>query len=66
MAQLTWQKSSFSEGGADTCFEVAAGPGGITYVRESDDPATVVTTTPAALGAFIRAVKAGALDDLAR
>ncbi|MDJ0342675.1 DUF397 domain-containing protein [Streptomyces sp. H10-C2] len=65
MSQLRWQKSSFSEGGAANCVELAAGPAGTPHLRESDDPARVVTTTPAALRAFLRAVKSGKLDGLA-
>ncbi|OMI41006.1 hypothetical protein SPAR_03101 [Streptomyces sparsogenes DSM 40356] len=33
-------------------------------LRESDTPATTLTTTPGRLATFIRTVKAGALDDL--
>ncbi|MBT2398124.1 DUF397 domain-containing protein [Streptomyces sp. ISL-100] len=60
MSPLTWQKSSFSEAGADTCIEVAAAPPTHTpHLRESDDPGIVLTTTPAALRALLRGIKAG-------
>ncbi|MCQ8193550.1 DUF397 domain-containing protein [Streptomyces rugosispiralis] len=61
MSDLTWRKSSFSEAAAANCMELAATSGGI-HIRESDEPDAVVRTTPAALGVFIRAVKAGRLD----
>ncbi|MGW7755952.1 DUF397 domain-containing protein [Streptomyces violaceusniger] len=60
MSQLNWRKSTFSENQAN-CVELAAAPGGI-RMRESDEPEAVIRTTPAALGVFIRAVKAGRLD----
>ncbi|WKX72395.1 DUF397 domain-containing protein [Streptomyces sp. XD-27] len=65
MSQFTWQKSSFSEPGSDQCVEVAAGPTGTTHLRESDDPAIVIRTNPAALRALMRAVKRGEFDHLA-
>ncbi|MFI7308371.1 DUF397 domain-containing protein [Streptomyces hygroscopicus] len=64
MSQLAWRKSSFSTGEAANCLEVAADPTGIPHLRESDDPEVVISTTPAALRAFLRAVKAGELDRL--
>ncbi|MFI0821715.1 DUF397 domain-containing protein [Streptomyces sp. NPDC021098] len=61
-----WRKSSFSGTNAENhCVELAAQDGKIS-LRESDDPAAVVTTTPASLGIFIRTAKRGALDHLAR
>ncbi|MFE1935722.1 DUF397 domain-containing protein [Streptomyces sp. NPDC059474] len=61
MSDLTWQKSSFSDGAGPNCVELAAAGNGI-RIRESDEPEAVIRTTPAALGALIRAVKAGRLD----
>ncbi|MER7791749.1 DUF397 domain-containing protein [Streptomyces sp. NPDC097640] len=55
-----WRKSSFSTSGAN-CVELAAVDHGI-HMRESDEPDTVLRTTPATLRSFIRAVKAGGLD----
>ncbi|WP_413798837.1 DUF397 domain-containing protein [Streptomyces iranensis] len=66
MDQLNWQKSSFSEGHSDTCMEVATDPIGTPHLRESDDPHTVITTTPTALRALLRTIKTGALDRLDR
>ncbi|MEU3316576.1 DUF397 domain-containing protein [Streptomyces sp. NPDC006662] len=61
-ASITWQKSSKS---ADTgnCLELSAHLGAI-LIRESDEPDTIVTTTPAKLAAFIHGVKAGEFDHL--
>lgn len=58
---LNWQKSSFSGSGEDNaCVELAAAPGGVgIHLRESDDPTLILTTTPARLSAFIRAIKSG-------
>ncbi|WP_065965597.1 DUF397 domain-containing protein [Streptomyces sparsogenes] len=59
-----WRKSSFSGGGDDNhCVELAVADGKV-RLRESDTPATTLTTTPGRLATFIRTVKAGALDDL--
>ncbi|MCZ4099028.1 DUF397 domain-containing protein [Streptomyces sp. So13.3] len=66
MSELAWRKSSFSGGGNGDCVEVAAGDTGLVHLRESDDPLAVITTTPAALRALLRAAKAGAFDHLAR
>ncbi|MBL1114692.1 DUF397 domain-containing protein [Streptomyces sp. 110] len=57
---IAWRKSSYS-GDAGNCVNVAADGNGIA-LRESDDPDVVLTTTPAALRAFIRGAKAGAFD----
>ncbi|MCM2427172.1 DUF397 domain-containing protein [Streptomyces sp. RKAG337] len=66
MSTLVWQKSSFSTGGQGECVEIATGAAGLVHLRESDDPLAVITTTPAALRALLRAAKAGAFDHLAR
>ncbi|GAA2333286.1 DUF397 domain-containing protein [Streptomyces cuspidosporus] len=62
MSRLIWRKSSFSEGGAVNCVEVATDPTGTPHLRESDDPDTVIATTPTALRSLLRAIKTGALD----
>ncbi|MDP9613282.1 DUF397 domain-containing protein [Streptomyces demainii] len=64
MSQLAWRKSSFSSGDAANCVELAADSVGNPHLRESDDPEVVISTTPAALRAFLRAAKAGELDRL--
>ncbi|KUO21770.1 DUF397 domain-containing protein [Streptomyces dysideae] len=61
MSELKWQKSSFSEGGAANCVELATCPAGHPHLRESEDPATVVQTSATALGALLRAVRDGAI-----
>jgi hypothetical protein len=54
---FTWQKSSFSGGGdGNHCVEMAATATGLA-LRESDDPAAVLTSTPARLRALLAAVK---------
>jgi hypothetical protein len=63
-AELDWQKSSFSSSG-NNCVEVARGSDGM-YIRESDNPDVVVTTTPAKLGALLKGVKADGFDRFLR
>ena len=54
---LLWQKSSFSGGDADTdCLEIAATPTTL-RLRESDEPATLLSPTPTALNALLTALK---------
>jgi hypothetical protein len=57
MSELVWQKSSFSEGGADTCVELAVGPLGEVWLREGTDPHIALATTPARLRAFLGAIR---------
>ncbi|MCC3779800.1 DUF397 domain-containing protein [Streptomyces sp. UNOB3_S3] len=59
MADLSWRKSSFSTGANNDCVEIAPAPGGLIRLRESDDPARVVTTTPTVWAALLVALKAG-------
>jgi Domain of unknown function (DUF397) len=54
-----WRKSSFSGGGNGNCLEVAASPGGLIRLRESDQPTQIVTTTPATWAVLLGSVKAG-------
>lgn len=54
---LHWQKSSFSGGDDDTnCLEIATAPTAL-HLRESDDPATLLTPAPTALNALLTALK---------
>ncbi|GAA4689426.1 DUF397 domain-containing protein [Streptomyces youssoufiensis] len=62
MSRWEWRKSSFSAGDAANCVELANGPVGAPHLRESTDPATVITTTRPALRALLASVKAGHLD----
>ncbi|MGW3565873.1 DUF397 domain-containing protein [Streptomyces sp. NPDC000941] len=59
-----WQKSSYSHEGSN-CLYLAAPTTDAIKLRESDDPGITLTTTPATLGVFIRAAKAGQFDHLA-
>lgn len=59
MSPLRWQKSTFSSPDHTNCVEVAASSPGVLHLRESDAPDAVLTATPAAFGALIRAVKTG-------
>ncbi|WP_326695603.1 DUF397 domain-containing protein [Streptomyces sp. NBC_01766] len=62
IVEIQWRKSSYSEQ-AGNCLEVAVVDGDV-LVRESDDPAAIVRTTPAKLAAFLEGAKAGEFDDL--
>ncbi|MEU0115507.1 DUF397 domain-containing protein [Streptomyces bobili] len=58
---LRWQKSTFSDGGeGDTCVELAVSPTHI-HLRESDTPATALTTTPTALAQLLKGIHTGTL-----
>jgi hypothetical protein len=60
-ASPTWQKSSFSSEGS-ACLELAtASTHSPVYLRESDDPATVLTATPARLRALLTLVRSQAV-----
>ncbi|MFI0777101.1 DUF397 domain-containing protein [Streptomyces sp. NPDC021212] len=63
MSARVWRKSSYSQQGANCLYVAAPAPHTIA-LRESDDPDVILTTTPATLGTFIRAAKAGTLDRL--
>ncbi|MFH9859769.1 DUF397 domain-containing protein [Streptomyces sp. NPDC017202] len=57
---LHWQKSTYS-GGAEgnACVELAASPTHV-HLRESDTPATALTTSPAALAHLLEGIRANA------
>jgi hypothetical protein len=56
-----WQKSSYSDGGdGNDCVELAATPTTL-HLRESDAPATVLTTTRPVLTDLLHAIHAGAV-----
>ncbi|WP_327074029.1 DUF397 domain-containing protein [Kitasatospora purpeofusca] len=62
MAQeLHWQKSTFSGENTD-CVEIAS-DGELVHIRESDDPAVIITTK-VRLAAWIQGAKAGEFDHL--
>ncbi|WP_329534042.1 DUF397 domain-containing protein [Streptomyces sp. NBC_01450] len=56
MHSIHWQKSTYS-GDSSNCVYIAAAPEGTVHLRESDDPETILTTTPAALKSLIRTLK---------
>ncbi|MFJ2575355.1 DUF397 domain-containing protein [Kitasatospora aureofaciens] len=65
MSNFSWQKSSYSSAeGGNTCLELAPGADDLRYLRESDDPDVIITTTTAKLRAFILGAKAGEFDHL--
>ncbi|MGI3225853.1 DUF397 domain-containing protein [Streptomyces sp. GTA36] len=50
---IQWQKSSFSGGGdGNECVELASGDG-MLLLRESDDPARILSATPTGLAALL-------------
>ncbi|MET7827811.1 DUF397 domain-containing protein [Streptomyces sp. NPDC005386] len=56
-----WRKSSFSgPGDGDSCVELASTPGTL-HLRESDDPTTILTTTPAPIGHLLNAIRTGSV-----
>ncbi|MDY0809814.1 DUF397 domain-containing protein [Kitasatospora purpeofusca] len=57
---LNWQKSSFS-GNQANCVEIAS-DGELIHIRESDDPAAIISTTKAKLAAWLQGAKAGEFD----
>lgn len=65
MSEANWRKSSYSGAGdGNSCIELAL-IGTTVALRESDDPRTVLATTPLKLGVLLRSIKAGHLDHLA-
>jgi hypothetical protein len=56
MSEPRWQKSSFSTGDPNQdCVEIARAPqGGEVWLRESEEPGTVLVTTPGRLAALLR------------
>jgi hypothetical protein len=54
-APLIWQKSTYSQDQGD-CVEVAA-RGGAVMLRESDNPAVVLTTSRKNLARFLQGIR---------
>ncbi|MBU3868094.1 DUF397 domain-containing protein [Streptomyces sp. 4503] len=63
MSTREWQKSSYSSTG-NACLYVSAPDNATIRLRESDEPETILTTTPTTLRDLIRSAKAGRLDHL--
>lgn len=59
-----WQKSSFS-GGSDgnNCLELTSTAADTLRLRESDSPARVLTTTPAALAHLLAVIRTNTIAD---
>ncbi|MFD6548338.1 DUF397 domain-containing protein [Streptomyces sp. NPDC058398] len=54
-----WQKSSFSgSGDGNNCVEIATTPGSV-HLRESDDPAIRLSTSPGPLAHLLHHIKTG-------
>ncbi|KOT65887.1 hypothetical protein ADK43_02320 [Streptomyces rimosus subsp. rimosus] len=51
-----WQKSSYSNEGAN-CIYVAAAPDGTVRLQESDDPEVVLSVASEGLAGFVAALK---------
>ncbi|MFB8238200.1 DUF397 domain-containing protein [Kitasatospora purpeofusca] len=60
MAQLDWQKSSFS-GDDSNCVEVRVGTG-LVELRESDDGNVILHATATAFADLLSTIKTGTLD----
>lgn len=66
MPEPDWQRaSSAAADRGQPSVEVATGPDGSVYMRESGHPDNVVVTTRAKWEAFVKGVKAGEFDDFA-
>jgi hypothetical protein len=59
MAGLAWQKSSFSsDDGNYGCVELASShDDDLRYLRESDEPGILLSTTPTRLAALLRTAR---------
>ncbi|WP_052848783.1 DUF397 domain-containing protein [Streptomyces avicenniae] len=57
MSAARWRKSSYSNGGADNCVEVADGFALVVPVRDSKAPDHVLTMPTASWRAFVGLVK---------
>lgn len=55
MSDFEWRKSSFSSGNPSSdCLEIARSSDGLLYLRESDEPGTVLVTTSSRLAGLLR------------
>ncbi|MFE6159172.1 DUF397 domain-containing protein [Streptomyces sp. NPDC056486] len=62
MTALHWQKSSYSSEG-NNCLELATAPDSTLHLRESDDPAVIVTLRATALGSLLGEIRRGNLEN---
>ncbi|MGW7292541.1 DUF397 domain-containing protein [Streptomyces xiamenensis] len=64
MADIPWQKSSYStQGGDNACVELGRSADGL-LLRESDEPAVIAEVSPVRARALFRAVRRGAFERL--
>ncbi|WP_078897736.1 DUF397 domain-containing protein [Streptomyces rimosus] len=61
MSIPTWQKSSYS-GNASNCVELAKDADASALLRESDEPSTIIVTSPRAIGGLLRAARSDVID----
>ncbi|WP_431043678.1 DUF397 domain-containing protein [Streptomyces sp. P1-3] len=60
LSTASWRKSSYSDGGADNCVEVADGFPGVTPIRDSKDPhGPALLFSADGWSSFVSAVKRG-------
>lgn len=61
---VRWRKSSYSDGGASNCVEVAGDHAGVIPVRDSKDPqGPALAFSAAGWSAFVSAVQRGEFTD---
>ncbi|OKI09755.1 DUF397 domain-containing protein [Streptomyces sp. CB02923] len=61
MTVLDWQKSTYSSEG-NNCLEIAADAEGAVFLRESDVPSVVVSTSPVVMEGLVRAARSGVIE----
>jgi Domain of unknown function (DUF397) len=61
--QNEWRKPSYCAGGGNNCL-AARSSCGLSHVRESEHPNTILAITPQTLASFIRGAKDGHFDHL--
>jgi hypothetical protein len=59
---LNWIRATDDPDPQAECIEIAFGDGDLVYLRQSDDPETVVTTTQAKWDAFVLGVQNNEFD----
>ncbi|SFC27597.1 DUF397 domain-containing protein [Streptomyces aidingensis] len=59
--RLDWVRAEVEDGSDEHCFEVAA-EGDLVFIRQTDEPAKIVTTTRAKWDAFVLGVQNNEFD----
>jgi hypothetical protein len=62
LSGLDWVRATDDPDPRAECIEIAFGAGDLVYLRQSDDPGTVVTTTQAKWDAFVLGVQNDEFD----